>query len=76
MSNLVKYYDKLKYELDLPVEFLVDDTGLVELFMSKYNSLQFYCRKLEQEKEGLEAEVDELRDELDRLRDTLEINKY
>jgi hypothetical protein len=65
MSNLQKHYDKLKYELDLPVEFLVDDTGLVELLMERYNNLQFYCRKLEQTNEGLEEEVEKLMGDLE-----------
>jgi len=69
MSNLQKHYNKLKYELDLPVEFLVDDTGLVELLMERYNNLQFYCRKLE-DKNG------DLEDLIDGLRNEIETNKY
>ena len=69
MSNLAKYYDKLKYELDLPVEFLVDDNGLVELLMERYNNLQFYCRKLE-DRNGV------LEDLIDGLRSEMEVNKY
>jgi chaperonin cofactor prefoldin len=65
MNNLLKrHYDHLKFNLELPVEFLTDDENLVELLMERYNNLQLYCRKLEEQNSELNEKLSELEDEI------------